>query len=391
MSTPTNPGYHQGYPPPAQRLPHTGIGWRSGSALTLVVVAVLVAAALNWVRVERVVYIPGPVYDTLGTIDDTPVVNVGDGLPTYPTEGELYFTTVRLDGGPGQAVTAWEWLRAVVDPARSVLPRERVFPEPVTAEQVREQNTELMQHSQQDAAVVALRAAGMEVPEEVVVAQVMADRPADGVLHVDDQILQVEGEPTTDTETVRTRLQQVEPGESATMTILREGEQLSIDVPTALDETSGRTIVGVYLAPRYDLPHEVTIEAGRVGGPSAGLVFSLAIYDTITEGALTGGASVAGTGTISGQGNVGPISGIVQKMHASERAGADLFLAPEDNCEDVAGNEPGGLTVVPVATFEEARGYVEQLAEAGDDAADLDLPTCAQALQEADDATGTGG
>jgi Lon-like protease len=390
VSIRTDDPYHHGSESPAERPPHTAIGWRSAAALVLVVVAVLVAAALNWVKVDSVVYIPGPVYDTLGTIDDTPVVSVGEGLETYPTDGELYFTTVRLDGGPGNAVSAWEWLRAAVDPARSIYPREQVFPEDVTAEQVREQNTELMQHSQQDAAVVGLRAAGIEVPEDVVVAQVIADAPADGVLQVDDQILAVEDDPVTDTETVRARLQEVEPGQDAQMTVLREGEEVDIDVPTKRDEKSGRTIVGVYLAPRYEMPYPVTLDAGRVGGPSAGLMFSLAIYDTITPEPLTGGATVAGTGTITGRGNVGPISGILQKMHASEGAGAELFLAPAANCDEVAGNEPGGLTVVPVTTFDEARGYVEQVAEAGE-ADGLDLPTCEQVVQEADDATETGG
>ncbi len=382
-------GYHEGYDRPAERPAHTGISRRSGSALALVVVALLVAASLNWFSVDKVVYLPGPVYDTLGEVDQKPVVEVGDELTTYPTEGALYFTTVRLDGGPGEEVTAWEWLRASLDPARSVYPREDIFPEDVTAEQVREQNTELMQHSQQDAAVVGLRAAGFEVPEDIVVAQVIADAPADGVLHVDDQILAVEGDTMRDTETVRSRLQEVEPGEPARITVLRDGEETDIDVPTKRDEKTGRTIVGVYLAPRYDMPYDVEIQAGRVGGPSAGLMFALAVYDTLTPGALTAGTSVAGTGTISGQGRVGPISGIPQKMFASARAGADLFLAPADNCDEVVGAEPRGLTVVPVTTFDEARGYVEQLAEAGD-ASGLDLPTCEETLRD-DDATETGG
>jgi Lon-like protease len=381
--------YHEGYDRAAERPPHTGISRRSGSALTLVVVAVIVAAALNWITVDRVVYLPGPVYDTLGEIDGEQVVEVEDGLTTYPTDGALYFTTVRLDGGPGESVSAWEWLRAGLDPARSVFPREDIFPQDVTAEQVREQNTELMQHSQEDAAVVGLRAAGIDVPEDIVVAQVIADAPADGVLHVEDQILAVEGDRMTDTETVRSRLQQVEPGKSASITVLREGEEVDIDVPTKRDEETGRTIVGVYLAPRYEMPYDVTVQAGRVGGPSAGLMFSLAIYDTLTPGALTGGASVAGTGTISGRGAVGPISGIPQKMFASARAGADLFLAPVDNCDEVVGAQPRGLTVVPVSTFDEALGYVEQLAQAGD-ADDLDLPTCEQRTSD-DGTTETGG
>jgi PDZ domain-containing protein len=173
------------------------------------------------------------------------------------------------------------------------------------------------------------------------------------------------------------------------MTLVRDGEEVEIDVPTKEDEKTGRTIVGVYLAPRYDMPYDVTIDAGNVGGPSAGMMFALAIYDTITEGSLTGGESFAGTGTISGNGTVGPIGGIQQKMYASARAGSEVFLAPAGNCKDVVGHEPRGLTVVPVSTFEEARGYVEQVA-AADDVDELDLPTCA-ALVDTDGADTTDG
>ncbi|MGC5584272.1 YlbL family protein [Ornithinimicrobium sp. W1679] len=381
-------GYHHGYPQqPRTKVPHTGIGRRSGAALLLVPLLVVAGAAASWVGVDKVVYEPGPLFDTLDSIDGTPVVELDPELEDHPTEGDLFFTTVRLDGGPGEKVTLLEWGRAALDPALTVHPREDIFPEQVTAEQVREQNTELMEHSQQDAAVVALREAGLEVPEEIVVAQVIADAPADGVLHVDDEILTVEGEEMTDAETVRSRLQEVTAGESASMTLLREGEEVTLDVPTVRDEETGRTIVGVYLAPRYDMPYDVTISAGNVGGPSAGLMFSLAIYDRITPGALTGGRSVAGTGTISGLGNVGPISGIRQKMYAADDAGVELFLAPSENCDEVLQGQPADLLVVPVATFDEARAHVEAVASA-DDVDGLDLPTCRTLAEEQAPATG---
>lgn len=383
-------GYHHGYPEqPRGRMPHTGIGRRSGATLLLVPLLVVAAAAANWVGVDKVVYEPGPVFDTLQSIDGTPVIELDPELEDHATEGNLYFTTVRLDGGPGEKVTLLEWGRAALDPALTVHPREEVFPVDVTAEQVREQNAELMQHSQEDAAVVALREAGVEVPEDIVVAQVIADAPADGVLHVNDEILTVEGEAMTDAETVRSRLQEVTAGESARMTLLRDGEEVALDVPTVRDEESGRTIVGVYLAPLYDMPYDVTISAGNVGGPSAGLMFSLAIYDRITPGPLTGGRSVAGTGTISGLGNVGPISGITQKMYAAQEVGAELFLAPADNCGEVLEGQPARLVVAPVATFEEALAHVEAAA-AADDVAELDLPTC-QDLADVDGAPATEG
>lgn len=373
-----------------ERPPHTGVGWFSWSLIAVVVLAVVLGSVLSRVDVNRVAYHPGPVYDTLGAIDDTSVVQMDDALPTYPTDGDLFFTTIRISGGPGNDLSVWDWIRAELDPSTTVVPREDVFPEDVTAEQIKEQNTTLMQHSQQDAAVVALRASGIEVPEKVMVAQIIKDAPADGVLEVDDQILAVEGEPMSETEAVRDRLQAVTPGESAQMTLLRGTEELVVDVPTVEDEKTGRTIVGVYLAPAYEMPYDVEVSAGNVGGPSAGLMFALAIYDTITPGSLTGGRSFAGTGAITGNGSVRPIGGIAQKMWASEEAGAEVFLAPADNCDEVVQRQPDDLTVVPVATFEEARGYVEQVASA-DDPASLDLPTCQEVLEVTpDDATGTG-
>lgn len=379
-------GYHVGFTRPAERPPHTGIGRRSGGLLALVVVLVLATALLNWIKVDKVVYSPGPLYDTLGAIDDTSVVQMDEDLETYPTDGQLLFTTIRLAGGPGDPLTAWSWLKAELGEATTVVPRESVFPEGVTAEQVREQNTSLMQHSQEDAAVVALRAAGVDVPEKVMVAQVIVGAPADGVLHVDDQIVGVEGDEVTDTESVRSRLQDVEAGQAADIEILREGERVTLEVPTKEDEETGRTIVGVYLAPLYDMPYDVKVEAGNVGGPSAGLMFALAIYDTITPGTLTEGKSFAGTGTISGNGSVGPIGGITQKMYAARQADVQVFLAPAGNCPEVVAGRPDGLTVVPVSTFDEAEQVVEQVAGAAE-VSELELPTCEQVVDRTPEET----
>lgn len=379
-------GYHVGFTRPAERPPHTGIGRRSGGLLALVVVLVLATALLNWIKVDKVVYSPGPLYDTLGAIDDTSVVQMDEDLETYPTDGQLLFTTIRLAGGPGDPLTAWSWLKAELGEATTVVPRESVFPEGVTAEQVREQNTSLMQHSQEDAAVVALRAAGVDVPEKVMVAQVIVGAPADGVLHVDDQIVGVEGDEVTDTESVRSRLQDVEAGQAADIEILRDGERVTLEVPTKEDEETGRTIVGVYLAPLYDMPYDVKVEAGNVGGPSAGLMFALAIYDTITPGTLTEGKSFAGTGTISGNGSVGPIGGITQKMYAARQADVQVFLAPAGNCPEVVAGRPDGLTVVPVSTFDEAEQVVEQVAGAAE-VSELELPTCEQVVDRTPEET----
>jgi len=363
---------------PLSRPAHTGISRRAGLVLVTVVVALAAIAVLNLVHVSKVIYRPGPAYDTLGEIDGTPIIEV-EGLESYPTSGTLDFTTITLSGGPRFPVSAWEWMAASLDPTSSIADEDEVFPEDVTASEVREQNLELMSGSQQQAAVVALRAIGEEVPEEVKVAQVMKDQPADGVLKVNDRIMAVGDTSIRTPDDLRAILQEVEPGEAAAFTIERDGKKQQLEVPTTAqtgtDEDGtevSRTIIGIFPASDFDLPYEVSINAGNVGGPSAGLMFTLAVYDTITPGELTGGRDFAGTGTINSEGEIGPIGGIRQKLIAADRAGADYFLAPADNCSEIVGNIPEGLTVARVASFDEARDVVEAV---GKDAA-ATVPEC---------------
>ena len=152
----------------------------------------------------------------------------------------------------------------------------------------------------------------------------------------------------------------------------REGKQISQTI-TPKDNGEGRFILGVMLKYLFTFPFEVQIALEKVGGPSAGLMFSLGIIDTVTPGDLTGGKHVAGTGTISPDGMVGPIGGIGQKMLGARSSGATLFLAPAANCDEVVGHVPEGLQVVKVENLEQARDAVE-LAGSGQDTSGL--PAC---------------
>lgn len=378
-------GYYRGYaagafgaPSPS---PAGGTRVTVGMAVGLVLCVLLVAgvAIMNMVDVAKVLYRPGPIYNTLGETNGHPTIVV-DGAETYPTEGELNFTTVTLYGGPRFPVSAWDWLLAEVDPNTDVVDEELVYPPEMTAQQVQEQNSELMAESQDAAAVVGVRAAGVEVPEQVKVAQVIVDAPAAGTLEVNDEILSVGGTEIDNPAQVREVLQAYEPGDEVEFELIRDGEEMTLDVPTGEDEAAGeedggtqtRTVIGVYLASDFELPFDVTIDAGNVGGPSAGLMFSLAVYDTLTEGELTGGHVFAGTGTIDSSGAVGPISGIRQKMISSADEGVEYFLAPAGNCDDVRGNEPDELEVVKIETFDQARDIVEAIGEGEE----VELPRC---------------
>lgn len=358
--------------------PHTRIGWGKGLALALAVLLVLGIAVLNMVSVDKVLYRPAKVHDTLGEIDGQPVVHV-EGLETYPTTGTLDFLTIIVDGGPRSRVTAWDWLMATFNPAVDIYDTEEVYPPDITADQIQEQNVQLMENSQLGAAVVALRAIGTDVPEQVKVGQIITGAPAADTLKVDDQIVKVDTTTIANPEDVRKALQEFAPGDKVPFTIVRDGKEQQIDVPTGESDpdpqdpqAEPRTVIGVYLASDFDLPYEVTIDAGNVGGPSAGMMFSLAIYDKITPGPLTGGLNIAGTGTISSDGSVGGIGGIRQKMWAAKDADVDYFLAPAANCDEVVGRIPDGLKVAKVETFDQAKDLVEALGEGKD----VDLPQC---------------
>jgi PDZ domain-containing protein len=321
----------------------------------------MVAGSL--IKLPYAVMSPGPTVNTLGDSPGTtkPIITVS-GLPTYPTDGALKFTTVRVEGGPGYPVDVWDVLQAWIDPSRDVFPVDEIFDPQVSQEQVAEENAVQMEGSQEEATAVALRGLGKEVPTHVAVASLAPTSKAKGLLQPKDRFVKVGSTDITTAESVRAALQQVKPGEKVSVTVERDGKDVTVDVPT-IEGQGGRTALGVILGLTHDFPAKVTIDAGSVGGPSAGLMFALGIYDKLTPGALTGNHQVAGTGTIDDGGNVGPIGGIKQKLAGARAGGAEYFLAPADNCNEVVGNIPDGLEVFKVSTFDEGRTAVEAIAK----------------------------
>jgi PDZ domain-containing protein len=336
-----------------------------GNKITLglffALLVLLVAGSL--IKLPYAVMSPGPTVNTLGDSPGTtkPIISV-EGLPTYPTDGALKFTTVRVEGGPGYPVDVWDVLQAWVDPSRDVFPVDQIFDPQVSQEQVAEENAVQMEGSQEEATAVALRGLGKDVPTHVAVAGLAPTSRAKGLLQAKDRFVKVGSTEITTAESVRAALQEVKPGETVSVTVERAGKDVTVEVPT-IQGQGGRTALGVILGLTHDFPAKVTIDAGSVGGPSAGLMFSLGIYDELTPGPLTGNHQVAGTGTIDDGGNVGPIGGIKQKLAGARAGGAEFFLAPAENCNEVVGNIPDGLEVFKVSTFDEARTAVEAIAK----------------------------
>ncbi len=343
----------------------------STALLTAMFLLLALAAAAVFIPVPYVVFKPGPVTNTLGTIEGKPVIEVTDGTRTYPTSGALDFTTIRIAGGPGYKLTVYDLLEAWLSSDQAIYKESLVYPPQLTESEVEQENETMMTDSQQVATAIALRALGKKVPERVMVAGLSKSSPAEGVLKAGDTILSVDGRAITNPTALQKAVRAHRPGDALRMTIRRDGAKKTITATTGSDD-GGKTIIGILIGLTYVLPVDVVVNAGDVGGPSAGMMFTLGIYDTLTPGALTGGKKIAGTGTMGTDGAVGPIDGIAQKMAGARAAGAAWFLAPDANCADVIGHVPDGLHVVKVHTFDDALGAVKDIAGG----APADLPTC---------------
>jgi PDZ domain-containing protein len=261
-------------------------------------------------------------------------------------------------------------MRAWVDPTQSVVPVDSVFPPGISTEDRRAQSRLDMENSQQEAIAAAMRAIGEPYESLLRVIDTLPESPAEGALRADDIIVSVNGVAVRDVTALRAAIADNGTGDPVELGIQRSGADLEIEVTPVLSENEPRVpVIGVLVAGEYLFPFEVEIELENVGGPSAGLMFALGIIDTLTRESLAGGAEVAGTGTIAADGRVGPIGGIVQKMHGAVAAGADWFLAPAANCNDVAGNVPNGIEVFAVTTLDEAIGVLQTIADDGDLAA----------------------
>ena len=348
------------------------VGW---SALLLAVLAAVVVAVLpSPYLVER----PGPVFDTLGSAEyegeDVPLITI-EGTETYPTAGSLDLLTVSVQGNVEQRPTWAQVLSAWFRPSLAVVPVEAIYPSGVSNEQVDEQNAVDMENSQQAAIAAALVHEGMTVPSSVVVSQVSAGGPAEGVLQVGDRILAVSGtslESGADVDRLRGLVADAGTDAPADVVVERDGERQELEVTPASTDGSP-PLLGVGVSVDYEFPFDVELRLDRVGGPSAGMMFALGIIDKTTPGELNGGLDVAGTGTITASGTVGGIGGIRQKMYGALDAGADVFLAPEANCGEVVGHVPDGLDVYAVDTLEQAVTTLETVGGGGDGSS---LPTC---------------
>lgn len=330
---------------------------RRSKTLLIGVLALLVASVVAAsVQVPLVALGPGPTFNTLGEVAGKQVVSV-TGRPVYPTTGHLNMTTVSVTDGLNAVNAMRFWLK----PDAEVVPRAAVYPAGASDAQVTQANNEMFADSENDARFAAL--GYLHEPLKVVVSQLTPNAPAGNLLKVGDQLITVNGQRVTTAMQVSQLLRSTRPGDQVPVTYQRGSSPPQNGVVTVGvrpgDQAGARPdgpqgFLGIFPKTESTSPGQINVALDDVGGPSAGLMFSLGIVDKITPDDLTGGRFIAGTGTIDETGAVGGISGIPLKMIGARSEGATVFLVPGANCSEAKSSAPAGLQLVKVDTLTDA-------------------------------------
>ncbi len=303
---------------------------------------------------------PGPTFNTLAEYDGKQVVDI-KGTDVKPTSGNLNMTTVsqRDQLTLGQALAMW------ASGDEQLVPRDLVYPPDKSREDVDKANDAEFKDSEDSAAYAAL--GYLKYAPAVTVAQVNDSGPAKGKLQVGDAIDAVDGKMTATLDEFTNILKATKPGEQVVLDYRRKNEPagtVTVTLGSNPDRDYGYLGVAVLNAPWA--PFSIDFNLANIGGPSAGLMFSLAVVDKLTTGDLNDGKFVAGTGTISPDGAVGPIGGITHKMSAARDAGATVFLVPAENCDEAVTGDQDGMRLVKVDTLTTAVDALHALSSGGD-------------------------
>jgi PDZ domain-containing protein len=350
---------------------------RAATLGVALVTLVLLLGVARIVRVPYVILLPGPVTDTLGNIPGADTANDKPGGPvititgaqTHPTTGHLYLTTVEeLPGDCSSDPSLWEAVKAWFSSTQTVEPQQVECPPGQSSQSVQKQDAQEMSQSQSDAVTAALFELGYQpTSQHVTVNSVESGVPAASVLQPADVILAVNGKAVTTVTQLHAAVQKTTPGATITLTIQRDGKTKTVTTKT-IKGTGGESMVGFSPDRTATFPGvkvHIGINPDVIGGPSAGTALALGIIDKLTPGGLTGGRTIAGTGTVDGYGQVGPIGGIQQKIAAAVHAGATVFFAPASECSDAKAAAPKSLTLVKISTLRGAVNALETIKAGG--------------------------
>ncbi|CAB4879009.1 MAG: PDZ domain-containing protein [Actinobacteria bacterium] len=333
---------------------------------------VLLAVAF-FLPVPFVKMAPGPTFNVIGSIDDQQVIAI-EGTKTYPTTGNLDMTTVLESGGPRGGLTFVDAIASWFIASDAVLPRELIYPDDVSGDEVKRRQATMFSTSESDAIGAALNYLKIPVKTELVVTSVYGDSPSDGILEATDNILSVNGTAVDQPKQVSDAVRAEPAGTAFEFEVKRnvDGADTTKTVTvTSADnpDAPGTPYIGVGVGMFYAPDFSIDFTLKDVGGPSAGLMFSMGLVDKLTPGDLAKGRYIAGTGTIQPDGTVGAIGGIRQKLAGARNKGAELFLMPAVHCAEASGHVPDGLTVAAVSTLAEAVTAVETWTAGGTPAA----------------------
>jgi PDZ domain-containing protein len=282
------------------------------------------------------------------------------GTDTYPTTGKLSVTAVMITD-PDSYITAFDIFYGWIDKDRAVLPRERVYPDGETAAEAVREGAAEMNSSQINATAAALSYLGYQIPSKLVVVGVSEQSNAHKVILLKDQILSIDKIKLNNTTDVLRYLEDKKAGEVVSVEINRSGVGVMIKEIALSPRPDGSAFIGINIQEQFDFPFDVQIKLAETGGPSGGLIFALGIVEKLTQADLIRARNIAGTGTITTDGLVGPIGGIAEKIIGAKNDGVDLFFTPINNCQDInnpdqigAGKGGKSMKIVPVATLAEA-------------------------------------
>lgn len=287
------------------------------------------------------------------TGDAVDAVMVDAGFPVYQPEGELLLLTVSL-----QPVNLYEATVAFFDRRIDLIDRDLLRPQGETDQEARRRGLQAMERSKDIAIAVALAQLGLEesLAEGVKVVGVFPEAPASETLADGDLVVEMETQPVRTVEDIRAILQNHRPGDRVEVIVLRGDRRIPLGFALHSNPDSpDRAMVGITASTAYP----IEIDSANYGGPSAGMIYTLAIIDLLEDGSLTDGRVVAGTGTIGMDGSVGAIGGIRQKLVAAEAAGADVVLVPRDNYAE-ATTAPVDVEIVAVESISDAVSYLRE-------------------------------
>src|ERR1700742_244230 len=330
--------------------------------LTLIVALVPIVVFGLLLAVVTVPYVslgPGPTFDTLGEVDGKQVVDI-KGTQTHPTTGHLDMTTVsqRDDLSLAEALTLW------LSGQEQLMPRDLVYPPGSSREDVDKANDADFKESEHNAEFAAL--GYLKYPEAVTVVTLTDPGPSVGKLQAGDAIKAVDGKPMATVEQFTSYLKTTKPGQNVAVDFQRKNAPPGVAHITLGHHPKGDYgFVGVSVTDAPWAPFAADFNLANVGGPSAGLMFSLAVIDKLTTGSLAGSKFVAGTGTIKPDGEVGRIGGILHKMSAAHDAGATVFLVPAENCYEANSKQVPGLQLVKVDNLGAAVDALHAVAAGG--------------------------